>query len=264
MELGYFTYITDDEVAFAADAGFDGVEARYDKSKLPSDTALTKDQEALDKHCLSALTVQWAEDYCEYADPIDIFRMMVRACEVLGAPILTVNAWVPLNLSEVERYEYYRKLWTEFAKIANGAGIKIAIENCPHGGRNILATPADMARLFDLVPDEAIGLEYDPSHLIYQFIDYLEPIREFGDRIYTVHAKDTQIIPKQLARVGILGDGWWQFRMPGYGDVDWKAFFIALSDIAYDRDIIIEHEDPTYEGHEGLRRGAKFLRQYIL
>lgn len=100
-------------------------------------------------------------------------------------------------------------------------------------------------------------------------MDYLAAIREFGDRIYAFHAKDTQILRDKLNRTGIYGDqwlnqGWWRFRMPGYGDADWKGIFVALSDVKYDGDIIIEHEDPTYPGEEGLRRGAKFLRQFIL
>ena len=264
MRLGYFVGISDDEMRFAKEAGFDGVEAKYDSTRLPDEATLAEDQKALDRHGLAALTVQWAEDYCQYADPVPVYRDMVRACQTLGAPVLTINAWAPGDLPEVERLEYYRKVWSEFARIAADAGIRIGIENCPHDGRNLMATPDDMERLFDLVPDEVIGLEFDPSHFIFQFMDYLEPIREFGDRIHAVHAKDTQINQKRLDRVGIDGEGWWRFRMPGLGDVDWKALFTALSDIAYDRDIIIEHEDPTYEGHEGLRRGAKFLRQFIL
>ena len=264
MKLGYFTAVSDDEICFAKDAGFDGVEARYDRSNPPERATLDRDRATLEQYGLSALTVQWAENYCDYPEPLPVFRDMVRACEVLGAPVMTLNAWAPADLGETERLEFYRKLWSEFARMAADAGIRIGIENCPHDGLNLMATPDDMERLFDLVPDEVIGLEFDPSHFIFQFMDYLEPIREFGDRIHAVHAKDTQIIPKRLDRVGIHGKGWWRFRMPGFGDVDWKALFTALSDIAYDRDIIIEHEDPTYEGHEGLRRGEKFLRQFIL
>ena len=123
--------------------------------------------------------------------------------------------------------------------------------------------------MFELVPSKAVGLEFDPSHFIFQFMDYTAAIREFGERIYAFHAKDTQILCDKLNAVGLYGDqwqgtGWWRFRMPGYGDADWKAIFVALSDVKYDGDIIIEHEDPTYEGEEGLRRGAKFLRQFIL
>ena len=103
----------------------------------------------------------------------------------------------------------------------------------------------------------------------FQFMEYLPAIREFGERIYAFHAKDTQILNDRRNQSGIYGDQflqepWWRFRMPGYGDADWKGIFVALSDVKYDGPMIIEHEDPTYEGEEGLRRGAKFLRQYIL
>ena len=264
MKLGYFTAISDDEMRFAKDAGFDGVEARYERAIPPTPEALARDKSTLERHGLEALTVQWAENYCDYADPFAVFKDMMRACDVLGARILTMNAWVPSGLSEHDQYAYYRDLWTRFGEVANDAGIRIGIENCPHGGRNLAATPVNFERMFETVPNRAIGLEFDPSHFVFEFLDYVSAIREFGDRIYVVHAKDTQVHHDRLRRVGVNGDDWWRFRMPGYGDVDWKALFVALSDVEYDGDMIIEHEDPTYPGHEGLRRGAKFLRQFIL
>jgi len=196
-------------------------------------------------------------------------KTMVEAATILDTKLITLNAWVPRGLKAAERFSYYQKTWSAFAKLAEDSGTRIAIENCPHGGANIGNCPDAFRRMFELVPSKAIGLEFDPSHFIFQFMDYLSAIREFGDRVYAFHAKDTQILRDRLNRTGIYGDqwfdqNWWQFRMPGYGDADWRAIFVALSDIRYAGDIIIEHEDPTYEGEEGLRRGNKFLRQFML
>lgn len=121
-------------------------------------------------------------------------------------------------------------------------------------------------KMFNLVPSEAIGLEYDPSHLIWEGIDPVGPIREFGNRIFAFHAKDTEVLPDVLRRVGILGEGWWRYRIPGWGQVDWKGIFQALAEIRFDGDLIIEHEDPTFTGEQfqqGLRLGLRHLRKFV-
>lgn len=273
MKLGFVTTPTPEKIKFAQEAGFDGIEvalgrwagADYD---FTADNA-KRAKDLLESHKLKALTVHFAENYVESPQPIERLGKAIQAAAILGTTIVTINAWIPAGLKPDEKFSYYQKTWTGFARLAEDQGMHIAIENCPHGGLNLGNSPAAFRRMFELVPSKAIGLEFDPSHFIFQFMDYLPAIREFGDRIYAFHAKDTQILKDKLDEVGIYGDqwldqSWWRFRMPGYGDADWKAIFVALSDIRYDGDIIIEHEDPTYAGEEGLRRGAKFLRQFIL
>ncbi|NLV35609.1 MAG: sugar phosphate isomerase/epimerase, partial [Clostridiaceae bacterium] len=119
------------------------------------------------------------------------------------------------------------------------------------------------------------GLNYDPSHLRFQLIDYIAPIAEFKDRIFHVHAKDSEVFDDKLAEYGVFnkqldsqGTGYWQFRMPGMGQVDFGAFVKALRDIGYDDVLSIEHEDPMYEGSEekvkeGLLLGRSHLEKFI-
>jgi sugar phosphate isomerase/epimerase len=273
MKLGFVSVPNEVQIKLAREAGFDGIEvilgrwmgADHDMSAENGRRA----RDVLDRYGVKALTVQLGEDFTVDADPIERMRKTIEVASLVGTQLVTVNAWIPKGLKPDDKFAYYQKVWTRIARLAEDAGVRVAIENCPHGGANLGNCPAAFRRMFELVPSAAIGIEFDPSHFIFQFMDYLAAIREFGDRIYAFHAKDTQILHNRLNQVGIYGDqyleqGWWRFRMPGYGDADWKGIFTALSDIQYNGDMIIEHEDPTYAGEEGLRRGCKFLRQYIL
>jgi sugar phosphate isomerase/epimerase len=273
MKLGFVSIPSEEKIKFAQKAGFDGLEVIMGRWMGPANDMTVenahKAKDLLERYQMKALTVQLGENYTDDPDPVERMRKTIAVAKVVGTPLVTANAWIPRGLKPEEKFSYYEKVWTEFARLGEEAGVRIAIENCPHGGLNLAYCPSTFQRMFELVPSKVIGIEFDPSHFIFQFMDYLAAIREFGDRIYAFHAKDTQIMLDKLNRVGIYGDawldqGWWRFRMPGYGDADWKGIFIALSDIKYSGDMIIEHEDPTYEGEEGLLRGCKFLRQYIL
>jgi sugar phosphate isomerase/epimerase len=119
--------------------------------------------------------------------------------------------------------------------------------------------------MFSAVPSKALGLEFDPSHLHWQGIDYIRALYEFKDRIYHVHAKDTEMLPERRYRGGINGD-YFRFRIPGYGEITWPRLISALDEIGYSGDIAIEHEDPVYWNErfdEGLDRGWQVLYPLI-
>jgi sugar phosphate isomerase/epimerase len=116
------------------------------------------------------------------------------------------------------------------------------------------------------VPSTAVGLEYDPSHLYWQGIDYLAAIHRFADRLVFAHAKDTEVMQDRLGQAGIYGSGWWRYRLPGLGELDWEAIAGALAEVGYRNGIVIEHEDPVFSGErfeEGLAIGLKYLRQVL-
>jgi sugar phosphate isomerase/epimerase len=271
MKLGFVSVPSEGQISLAREAGFDGIEvilgrwmgADYDMTAENGRRA----KDLLEQYGVKALTVQLGEDYLVEPEPIERMKKTIEVAKLVGTRLVTVNAWVPKGKPE-ERFAYYQKVWGGFARLAEEHGFRIAIENCPHGGANLGFSPDAFRRMFELVPSQAIGLEFDPSHFIFQFMDYLSAIREFGERIYAFHAKDTEIMHDRLKRCGIyadqyLGQEWWRFRMPGYGEADWPGIFKALADIGYTGDVIIEHEDPTYAGEEGIRLGGQFLRQFV-
>lgn len=198
-----------------------------------------------------------------------ICNSLGRAMDIarkFGTNILTTNAWVPKG-SDRDKLEYYAQVWPEVAELAEEKNVKVAIENCPHNGENIAYSPLMWQKMFDEVPSKAIGLEFDPSHLVWLGVDYIGALKMFSDRVYIFHVKDTEVLSNDLKRKGIMGENWWRFRIPGWGDVDWKAIFSVLAEINYKGDIIIEHEDPFFRGpyvREGLARSLKFIREMAI
>ena len=164
--------------------------------------------------------------------------------------------------------------WPPLVKFAAGHGVRIAIENCPMifsadewlGGRNLAYSPALWRRLFEAMPGETLGLNLDPSHLVWQFIDLARVVREFGSHIFHVHAKDLEINRDGLYENGVmsLGMGWQVPRMPGLGEVPWNRFIAALIAAGYDGVVSVEHEDRAFEGHiELVKRGFLIARNTL-
>ncbi len=169
------------------------------------------------------------------------------------------------------------RIWPDIVACARDHGVRLTIENCPMifsddewpGGHNIAWSPRIWRRILEQWPD-TVGLNYDPSHLVWLMIDQERFIREFGPHILHVQAKDLMIDREGLYERGTLsaGIGWQVPRIPGLGEVDWRVFFSALYRAGYDGDIIIEHEDRGFEGSDDLvKRGflvaRDTLRPYI-
>jgi sugar phosphate isomerase/epimerase len=164
--------------------------------------------------------------------------------------------------------------WPPLVQYAADRGVRIAIENCPMifsadewpGGRNLAYSPALWRRLFEAMPGQTLGLNLDPSHLIWQFIDIQRVVREFANRIYHVHAKDLEIDRDGLYEHGVmsLGMGWQVPRMPGLGEVPWNRFIAALIASGYSGVVSVEHEDRAFEGSlDAVKRGFILARNTL-
>ena len=169
----------------------------------------------------------------------------------------------------------FKKVFTPLVKYAEDKGVKLAIENCPMlkwpSGTNIAISPSVWEKIFNLIPSDILGLCFDPSHFIWQGIDYIKAMKKFGTKIFHVHAKDAEVLKDKLAIEGIFGEGWWRDRIPGWGEVDWQAFITALRKVGYNGGINIEHEDKIFgfgkseeEVKEGLLLGFNYLKPLII
>jgi sugar phosphate isomerase/epimerase len=178
-----------------------------------------------------------------------------------------------------ENLERFKQIWPPLVAHAEERDVRIAIENCPMifswdewpGGSNLAAAPAAWDDMFEAIPSASFGLNLDPSHLIWQMIDYERVVYDYADRIFHVHAKDLEIRRDGLYRYGVtsLGMGWQTPRLPGLGEVRWDRFLAALYAIGYDSFVSIEHEDRAFEGDvELVKRGfliaRNALRPYIV
>ena len=276
MKLGFCTPFSEDMVKFAAEAGFKCLELFSGgpiDPKTVAETGIKQAREVLDNHGRVASSVFNQGKYDAAHDgarkeATENLKKAMDIAEGLGTKIVTTIARVPGDVSLADKLKSYKKNFGEFARIFEGRGMKLAIENWPANLCNMAWNVANWEAMFNEVPSPAIGLEYDPSHLFWQQIDHLAALRDFADRVYMFHAKDTQILRGVLARHGMdSGERWWRFRVPGYGEINWKPIFQVLSDVGYAGDIVIEHEDPVFDGprrKEGFRLGLKCLEQYVV
>jgi len=137
--------------------------------------------------------------------------------------------------------------------------IKIAVENWY---QTCLQGIDTMEALFQAIPDENFGLNYDPSHLVHQGCDHLAPISMFKDRIFHTHAKDTLIDKAKRARCGVYAEGWWRYVIPGYGCINWGEYIGTLLHNGYTGVLSIEHEDDAFDPLAGFFFGSNQLAQY--
>jgi len=160
----------------------------------------------------------------------------------------------------------YTEVYGPIAEHAEAKGIRIAFETAGRGGGegNIAHNPELWAAMFEAVPSKALGLSFDPSHLLWLGIDDISGlIQEFGDRIYHVDGKDADIVRDRLRRQGILGSSWWRYRLPGKGELHWPEIVQALRGIGYDGAISIEHEDDLDPGYDAVARSARYLHEVL-
>ena len=164
--------------------------------------------------------------------------------------------------------------WPPLVRHAAERGVRIAIENCPMifsadewpGGRNLAYSPALWRRIFEAMPGDTLGLNLDPSHLVWQFIDIQRAVREFKSKIFHVHAKDLEVDRDGLYNNGVmsLGMGWQVPRLPGLGEVPWNRFIASLIAAGYDGVVSVEHEDRSFEGDlELVKRGFLLARNTL-
>lgn len=205
-------------------------------------------------------------------------KNVIRAAQLLG--VTRVNTFIGRDWTKSvdDNWPRFRQVWPPLVKFAEDHGVRIGIENCPMlftadewpGGKNLAISPAIWRRMFEEIPSRSLGLNYDPSHLVWQQMDYLQPLREFADRLVHVHAKDVRVDRHRLDDVGILATPllYHTPKLPGLGEVAWGRFFSVLGDAGYDGPVCVEVEDRAYEQslatrQQSLRQSHTFLRQFI-
>jgi sugar phosphate isomerase/epimerase len=194
-------------------------------------------------------------------------KKVIEAAALLG--VNQVNTFVGRDWTKSVdgNWTRFKRTWKSIIRAAEDHGVRIGIENCPMlfsddewpGGRNLAHSPALWRRMFQEIPSPSFGLNYDPSHLVWQQMDYIAPIDEFADRIFHAHAKDARLDEARLSDVGILATPleYHSPKLPGLGDVDWGLFFSVLGDSGYVGPVCIEVEDRAYEGSLRMRKEAR-------
>ena len=206
-------------------------------------------------------------------------RNVIRASARLGVGMVTTFIGRDQTKTVEANLELVKEIWPPIVALAEEQDVRIGIENCPMlfgadqwpGGQNLMTTPAIWRKVFEILPSKNLGLNYDPSHFVWQMIDYIQPIYEFKDKIFHVHYKDIKLYPDRLQQVGIMAYPleFMSPKLPGLGDVDWGKYVSALTDIRFDGCTCIEVEDKAFEGSvEDVKKSvilsARYLRNFVI
>lgn len=303
MQLGFVSAILgdlplDEVVRFAADNGFDAVEVmcwpkgraerRYagvthiDVTGLGEEEAAEINQLVNDAGVVLSGLGYYPNSLAPDQEAAQIYiehiKDVIRAASLLGVGVVNTFIGRDWTKSVDDNWPRFKEVWPPLIGFAEDHGVRVGIENCPMaftedewpGGKNLARSPAVWRRMFAEIPSESFGLNYDPSHMIWQQMNYVKPLREFADRLFHIHAKDVRVDRHRLDDVGIMATPL-EFhtpKLPGLGEVDWGEFFSVLTDVGYGGPVCIEVEDRAYEGSLESRKGAliqsgRYLRQFI-
>lgn len=217
-----------------------------------------------------------AADEAERTTYIEHIKKVIAASALLDINVMTTFIGRDHTKSIEDNWALFEEVWPPIIAYADSLGVKVGIENCPMlfsldewpGGKNMAISPEVWRKMFEIIPSENFGLNFDPSHLVWLHIDYIQAIREFAPRFVHAHAKDLKIHSGALYDSGILGLGWSIPKLPGLGDVDWGAYYSELTDAGYDGPVCIEVEDRAYEGslenrQRALTQSGRYLEQFM-
>jgi sugar phosphate isomerase/epimerase len=300
LQLGFVSAILGDQsfssvIQFAATHGFDCVEVMC----WPDDNADNRryagvthiDVDTLDDAAAEVIH-QTLKKYGVqisglgyYPNPMDAdpeqaeffrehLKKVIRAASKLGIPVVNTFVGRDPQRSIMDNLKTFADVWPGIVQVAEAHNVKIGIENCPMffsndewpGGKNVAISPAVWDRMFQIIPSRVFGLNYDPSHLVWQMMDPIRPLYDYKDRLHHIHLKDAKVYKDKLDRVGIMANPleYHSPKLPGLGDVNWRAFFAGLTDVRYRGPVCIEVEDKAYEGSaEDVKAAILTSRNYI-
>ncbi len=303
MKLGFVSALLPEQsldwvLRFAAEAGYDCVEVlcwpvskaerRYaGVTHLDAASFTQADAERVRKLCQeTGVAISGLGYYPNPLSPneaearvaVEHLHAVIHAAATLG--VSQVNSFIGRDWTRSvdDNWPRFLDVWRPLIALAEERKVRIGIENCPMfftadewpGGKNLAISPAVWRRMFQDIPSPNFGLNFDPSHFVWQQMDYLRPLREFHNRLFHVHAKDARIDRLRLDEVGILATPhqYHTPKLPGLGDVNWGAFVSTLNEIGYRGPVCVEVEDRAYEDslssrQAALRQSATYLRNFI-
>lgn len=304
MKLGLLTAIfgemtLEEVVDFAAEHGLEclevacwpneGAQRRYAGVSHIDVAGLTKEQaQHLKTYCADRhVQISSLAYYPNTMDPDEKKReryighlyKLIDASVLLDVNMITTFVGRDPKKTVSQNLEMVRQIWPPIVQYAKERGVKIGIENCPMlftddewpGGQNLMTSPANWRKIFEIIDSPNFGLNFDPSHFVWQQMDYIAPIYEFRDKIFHVHYKDIKVYEDRLADVGIMAPplAYMTPKLPGLGDVDWGRYVSALTDIGYNGCTCIEVEDKSFErslddAKKAVLLSARYLRNFVI
>jgi len=284
MKLGFLTPFSMDVVKFASEGPFDCLEL----GGVPKEWLGNTDEAHKAREQAKGLLKQYNIFNASILSPLPSIRTskedlkkrladmaaIMDVCKDMGGAVYTGAgpSGYDITKSLEDNVAAYKEVFSPVSDLAAEKGIRIGFENWPGGhpfgdGANLPITPRAWELMFKILPSDFIGLEFDPSHLMWQWIDPYQAAKDFSKHMFMVHLKDTEIFYENLRKVGNHGRGWWTYRLPGFGELNWHKFFTILYEAGYNGNMVIEHEDPVFDRerrNEGFMLSGNFLRKTML
>ncbi|HUI42372.1 MAG TPA: sugar phosphate isomerase/epimerase family protein [Terriglobia bacterium] len=285
-KLSMITPYSPEKLRFAAAAGYEGVVVPltdfFDPDKLSDsqiDQILSTARDAAVR--IVSIECMWgmnhiAKDPTERQKAQDRFIRCLEFGHRLGCKFVGTFSGTLAGAKGEDQAKALAEVANEkYMPVCDKLDLRIGWENYPCDV-NFATVPDLWNRVFALVPNPRLGLEFDPSHLVRQYIDPIRAAWDVQPRIHAVHAKDTEITEAVLQKVGIHGKGWWRYRIPGQGLIDWPAFITVLLQAGFAGGIAVEHEDEFWdkpgteneadfppERKDGFILAHRFLSMYL-
>jgi sugar phosphate isomerase/epimerase len=283
-QLAIITRYSPQKLAFAASMEYQGVVITVDRffNSTLSDSQIDQILATARQANLRIISIECmnpnhiASDPASRREAIADFIQHLELGHRLGCKFVGTFSGGRAGVSMEDQAKALAEVFNEnYLPVCEKLDITMGWENYPCD-TNFATVPGAWEKIFDLVPSKRLGLEFDPSHLVRQYIDYVQAAWDFKERILSVHAKDTEIIEPVLQEVGIHGKGWWRYRIPGQGLIDWPKFINVLLQANYSGGIAVEHEDPFWDEppsndspefpqarKDGFILASRFLRMFL-
>lgn len=192
----------------------------------------------------------------------DHLRAVIDAAAELGSPPVGTFIGRDPGRSAAENLREAERIFPPLVDYAGERGVRLMIENCVMEGWHPDGGPGNLAyspELWEWMFDLGLYLNFDPSHLLWIGIDPVAALRPYVDRVIHAHAKDAETFPEKRNRYGFFGRlstresdpwdmGWWRYRIPGLGQVDFAHYVDALYEGGFNGVLSVEHEDPVWGG----------------
>lgn len=289
-KLAIITNYSPQKLAFATETGYEGVVVKTGKEFNPhlSDSQIEQILATSRETGCRIISVEGFYDLegkgINHIDPDPAVRRSMNetfihnlefahrlGCKFVGA----FSGGIPGADFDRQAKELAQVFHDKYLPVCEKYDVSMGWENYPTG-INFATVPAAWEKVFELIPDRHFGMEFDPSHLVRQYIDPYQAVWNIRDRLLAIHLKDTEITQPVLQQVGILGEGWWRYRIPGQGLIDWPRFFTVLLQVGFSGGAAVEHEDkfwdaPSSDGaaefpqarKDGFILAHRFLRQFL-
>jgi sugar phosphate isomerase/epimerase len=289
-KLAIITNYSRQKLAFATQTGYEGVVVKVGKDFNPylSDTQIDKIIATSRETGCRIISVEGFYDShgkgLNHIDPDPAARREMNAkfirnlefahrvgCKFVGC----FSGGIPGASFDRQAKELAEVFHEKYLPVCQKYDVSMGWENYPTA-INFATVPAAWEKVFALISSRHFGMEFDPSHLVRQYIDPYQAVWDIRDRLLAIHLKDTEITQPVLQQVGILGKDWWRYRIPGQGLIDWPRFLTVLLQAGFNGGAAVEHEDrfwdaPPSDGaaefpqarKDGFILAHRFLRQFL-